>query len=58
MENFQKLRKETDFQVQEAWRVPKKMNPKKSTPRCIIVKMAKLKNFQGRKRRTKSHKRL
>ena len=30
-ENFPKLKKETDFQVQETQRVPKKMNPKRPT---------------------------
>ena len=33
-ENFPKLSKEIDFQeVQEAWRVPKKLDPRKHTPR-------------------------
>ena len=43
-ENFPNLRKETDIQVQEAWRLPNKMNPKRSTPRHVIVKMANIKD--------------
>ena len=36
--------KEKDLQVQEAQRVPNKMNLKKSTPILIIIKMAKVKD--------------
>ena len=35
--------KEKDTQVQEMQRVPNKMDPKRSTPRHIIIKMAKIK---------------
>ena len=36
-ENFPNLAKETDFQeVQEAQRVPKKLDPRRNTPRHII----------------------
>ena len=36
-ENFPNLAKEVDFQeVQEAQRVPKKLDPRRSTPRHII----------------------
>ena len=39
-ENFPSLAKEIDFQeVQEAQRVPKKLDPKRNTPRHIIIKM-------------------
>ena len=39
MEDFPNLAKETDFQeVQEAQRVPKKLHPRKHTPRHIIIK--------------------
>ena len=38
------LKKETDIQIQEAQRVPKKMNPNRPTPRYIIIKMAKVKD--------------
>ena len=41
--NFTKLKKETDIQVQEAQRVPNKMNPNRLTPRHIINKVTKVK---------------
>ena len=43
-ENFINLKKETDIQVQEAQRVPNKMNPNRPTPRHILIKMAKVKD--------------
>ena len=44
MENFPNLAKEIDFQeVQEAQRVPKKLDPRKHTPRHIITTVAKIK---------------
>ena len=44
-ENFPNLVKETDFQeVQEAQRVPKKLDPKRNTPRHIIIKLTKIKD--------------
>ena len=43
-ENFPNLAKEIDFQeVQEAQRVPKKLDPRKHTPRHIIITLAKMK---------------
>ena len=43
-ENFPNLAKEIDFQeVQEAQTVPKKLDPKKHTPRHIIIKLPKMK---------------
>ena len=44
-ENFPKLAKEIDFQeAQEAQRVPKKLDPRKHTPRHIIIKLPKIKD--------------
>ena len=43
-ENFPNLKKEIDIQVQEAWRVPNKMNPNRPTLRLNIIKMAKVKD--------------
>ena len=41
--NFPNLAKEIDFQeVQEAQRVPKKLDPRKNTPRHIIIKLPKI----------------
>ena len=45
MENFLNLAKETDFQeVQEAQRVPKKLDPRRNTPRHIIITLPKIKD--------------
>ena len=41
-ENFPNLAKEIDFQ--EAQRVPKKVGPKRNTPRHIIIKLPKIKH--------------
>ena len=44
-ENFPNLAKEVDFQeVQEAQRVPKKLDPRSNTPRHIIIKLPKMKD--------------
>ena len=43
-ENFPNLPKEIDFrEVQEAQRVPKKLDPRKHTPRHIIITLPKIK---------------
>ena len=41
-ENFPNLVKEIDIQVQEAQRVPKKLDPNRKTPRHIIIKLPKI----------------
>ena len=42
-ENFPNLAKEIDFQeVQETQRVPKKLDPRKHTPRHIIIILPKI----------------
>nr|KAF6379009.1 hypothetical protein mMyoMyo1_009879 [Myotis myotis] len=43
-ENFPHLVKEIDLQVQEAQRTPNKRNPKRTTPRHIIIKMPRAKD--------------
>ena len=44
-ENFPNLAKEIDFrEVQEVQRVPKKLDPRKHTPRHIIITLPKIKN--------------
>ena len=46
-ENFPYLAKEIDFQeVQEAQRVPKKVDPRRNTPRHIIITLPKIKNME------------
>ena len=43
-ENFPSLAKEIDFQeVQEAQRVPKKLDPRRNTPRHNIITLPKMK---------------
>ena len=45
MKNFPNLAKEIDFQeVQEAQKVPKKLDPRKHTPRHIIITFPKMKD--------------
>ena len=44
-ENFPNLAKEIDFQEDlEAHRVPKKLDPRRNTPRHIIIKLPKIKD--------------
>ena len=42
--NFPNLVKEIDIQVQEAQKVPNKLDSKRTTSRCIIIKMSKVKD--------------
>ena len=43
-ENFPNLANKIDFQeVQEAQRVPKKLDPRRNTPRHIIITLPKIK---------------
>ena len=61
-ENFPNLARETDFQeVQEAQRIPDKLNPKKNTPRHIIIKLPRIKDKEriskaARKKETVTYK--
>ena len=43
-ENFPHMVKEIDLQVQEVHRTPNKRNPKRTTPRYIIIKMSRAKD--------------
>ena len=50
--------KETDNQVQEAQRVPKRINPKETTPRHAVIKMTKIKgkeNIESSKRKATNY---
>ena len=40
-ENFPNLEKETDVQIQEAQRVPYRINPRRNRPRHILIKLPK-----------------
>ena len=46
-ENFPNLAKEIDMQVQEAQRVPKKLDPRRNTPRHIIITLPKIKDEES-----------
>ena len=44
VENFPKMRKEIATLVQEAQRVPNRINPRRNTPRHILIKLTKIKH--------------
>ena len=44
VENFPNMEKEIVNQVQEAQRVPYRINPRRNTPRHILVKLTKIKH--------------
>ena len=54
-ENLPNKKKEIYNQVQEAQKVPNKMNPKRPTIRHIIIKMAKVKKILKAAREKQSH---
>lgn len=43
-ENFSKLEKATDLQIQEDQKVPNKMNPKRRTARHTVIQVSKVKD--------------
>ena len=43
-ENFPNMGKESFTQIQEAQRVPYKINPRRNTPRHILIKLTKIKD--------------
>ena len=60
-ENFLNLVKEIDMQVQDAQRVLKKLDPRRNTPRHIIIKLPKIKDKEtilkaARKKETVTYK--
>ena len=44
VENFPKMGREIATQVQETQRVPNRINPKRNTPRHILIKLTKIKH--------------
>ena len=44
VENFPNTGKEIATQLQEAQRVPGRINPRRNTPRHIVIKLAKIKD--------------
>ena len=57
-ENFPNLAKEIDFQVQESQRVPKKLDPRRNTPRHIIITLPKIKDMERILKAAKEKKRI
>ena len=58
-ENFPNMMREEITQIQKTQRVPRKRNPKRPTPRHIIIKRAKFQdkeNLKGSKGETGSNK--
>ena len=47
VENFPNMEKEIVNQVQEAQRVPYRINPRRNTPRHILIKLTKTKQKEG-----------
>ena len=46
-ENFPNMKKEMINQVQEAQRVPYRINPRSNTPRHILIKITKIKHKES-----------
>ena len=44
VENFPSMEKEIVNQIQEAQRVPYRINPRRNMPRYILIKLTKIKN--------------
>ena len=44
VEDFPKMWKEIAIQVQEDWRVPYRIIPRRNTPSYILIKLAKIKH--------------
>ena len=58
-EHFPNLAKEIDFQeVQEAQRVPKKLDPRKHTPRPIIITLPKIKDRETSQKQQEKRRQL
>ena len=47
VENFPKVEKEIANEVQEAQRVPYRINPKRNMPRHILIKLTKIKHNEN-----------
>ena len=52
VENFPNMEKEIVSQVQEAQRVPYRINPRRNTPRHILIKLTKTKHKEKNTRET------
>ena len=47
VENFPNMGKEIATQVQEAQRIPGRINPRRNTPRHIVIKLTKIKDKEN-----------
>ena len=61
VENFPNMGKEIATQVQEAQRIPYRINQRRNTPRHVVIKLAKIKNKEkllkaAREKRQITHK--
>jgi len=58
VESFTNVGKEIATQVQEAERVPNRINPRQNTPRHILIKLTKIKNKEQILKATKEKQRI
>ena len=56
VENFPNMEKEIVNQVQEAHGVPYRINPRRNTPRHILIKLTKTKHKEYSKQQGRSNK--
>ena len=52
VENFPNMGKEIATQVREAQRVPGRINPRRNTPRHIVIKLTKIKDKENYRKRS------
>ena len=57
-ENFSNMEKEIVNQVQETQRVPGRINPRRNTPRQIVIKMTKIKDRDKTLKATKKKRQI
>ena len=55
VENFPNMGKEIATQVQEAQRVPSRINPRRNMPKHIIIKLTKIKDKEKLLKATKEN---
>ena len=57
VENFPNLERKMGIQIHEAQRTPNRLNPEKTRPRCIIIKLSKRQseNFESSKGQVTCH---
>ena len=58
VENFPKMGKEIITQVQETQRVPNRINPRRNTPRHVLIKLTKIKHKEQILKATREKKQI